>query len=137
SVLQDLFPEVKITPYLCLVDKSKTTTIHSLFSKFRLSASNLDEARFRRPTVTYTGDADELRHFLAELDVAAEVHELLPEVERSSAEFVESLKNGVSKIQVPINVGCRGCEYRLVAPDVSGDDRRNGFAECWGSLANE
>src|SRR5205814_1235936 len=62
---------------------------------------------------------------------------LLPEVENSSAEFVASLKNGVSKIQVPINVGCRGCEYRLVAPDISGDDRRNGFGECWGSLANE
>ncbi len=137
SVLRNLFPEVKITPYLCLVDKSKTTTIHSLFSKFQLSASNLDEARFRRPTVAYTGDADELRrnHFLAELNVAAEVHELLPEVETSSAEFVASLKNGVSKIQVPINVGCRGCEYRLVARDISGDN--NGFAECWGSLANE
>src|SRR5205085_7376148 len=131
-----LFPEVKITPYLCLVDKSKTTSIHSLFSKFQLSASNLDDARFRRPTVTYTGDPDELRrnHFLAELNVAAEVHELLPEVESSSAEFVASLKNGVSKIQVPINVSCRGCEYRLTAPDGIGVDRRNGFAECWGSL---
>src|SRR6184192_1771652 len=131
--------EVKVTPYLCLVDKSKTTTIESIFSKFQLSASNLDEARFRRPTVAYTGDVDELRHdhFLAELDVAAEVHELLPEVERSSAEFVASLKNGVSKIQVPINVGCRGCEYRLAARDISGGNRQNGFAECWGSLANE
>jgi hypothetical protein len=131
--------QAEITPYLCLVDKSKTTTIHSLFSKFQLSTSNLDEARFRRPTVAYTGDADELRrnHFLSELDVAAEVHELLPGVESSSAEFVASLKNGVSKIQVPINVGCRGCEYRLVARDISGDDCRNGFAECWGNLANE
>src|SRR6184192_666757 len=139
SVLRNLFPEVKVTPYLCLVDKSKTTSIHSLFSKFQLSASNLDEARFRRPKVAYTGDADKLRrdHFLAELDVTEEVQELLPEVERSSAEFVASLKNGVSKIQVPINVGCRGCEYRLAARDISGGNRQNGFAECWGSLANE
>src|SRR5438093_6873359 len=64
SVLRNLFPEVKITPYLCLVDKSKTTSIHSLFSKFQLSTSNLEEARFRRPTVAYTGDADELRSII-------------------------------------------------------------------------
>ncbi|CAN5548502.1 hypothetical protein BH20VER3_BH20VER3_02190 [soil metagenome] len=141
SVLRRLFPEAKIVPYLCLADKAKTTSIHSLFSKFQLSASNLFEARFRRPKVFYTGDPDELRrsHFLAQLNVTAEVHDLLPEVESSSAVFVASLQNTVTKIPVAINVGCRTCEYRLPGDEATSGDQKtqNGFAECWGELANE
>lgn len=141
SVLRQLFPVASIVPYLCLVDKAKTTTIDSIFSKFQLSESNLSVSRFRRPKVTYTGDAEELRrsHFLQRINVMNEVSELLPEVERSSAEFLSSLEGGIRKIQVPINVRCRACEYRMPSDFVGGDDResKNGFVECWGHLANE
>ena len=90
SVLAQLFPMANIVPYLCLVDKAKTTTVHSLFSKFKLSESDLSATRFRRPKVSYSGDVEELRrsHFLSTINVASEVRDLLPEVERSSAEFV-------------------------------------------------
>src|SRR5262249_3395089 len=85
SVLRSLFPTAKITPYLCLVDKAKTTTIESIFSKFQLSESSLSSAGFRRPKVTYTGNTEELRrsHFLSQINVAGEVRDLLPGVERS------------------------------------------------------
>jgi hypothetical protein len=59
SVLAQLFPMANIVPYLCLVDKAKTTTVHSLFSNFQLSESDLSATRFRRPKVTYTGDTAE------------------------------------------------------------------------------
>jgi hypothetical protein len=138
SVLRELFPAAKIVPYLCLADKAKTTAIHSLFSKFELSASTLSDARFRRPKAFYTGDSDELRrdNFLTWISVTGEVEELVPDVERSCAVFVASLRDGVMKIPVAINVECRKCEYRLL-DDALNPERtgKNGFADCWGDLA--
>ena len=140
GVLRQLFSTADIVPYLCLVDRAKTTTIDSIFSNFRLSESDLSVTRFRRPKVTYTGDPAELRrsHFLSRITVANEVRDLLPEVEGSSAEFVASLEGGLKKIQVPINVRCRACEYRLPALDREAGNPKvqNGFAECWDELAD-
>jgi hypothetical protein len=139
-VLRQLFPAAKIVPYLCLADKARTTGIHSLFSNFEFSPSTLSSARFRRPTVFYTGDADELRsnNFLTWIDVTGEVRELLPDIETSCAVFVANLQSTVTKIAVPINVQCRACEYRLL-DDAMNLERteKNGFAECWGELAWE
>src|SRR6266576_1521946 len=36
AVLTRLLPDAKVVPYLCLVDKSKSTTIESIFSNFEL-----------------------------------------------------------------------------------------------------
>jgi len=41
AVLRRLIPAATIVPYLCLVDKSKSTTIESIFSKFELDESDL------------------------------------------------------------------------------------------------
>jgi hypothetical protein len=140
SVLRELVPMAKLVPYLCLVDKTKTTTTDSIFSKFQFTESNPSTTRFKRPKVTYTGDPEELRrsHFLRRLNVMKEVSELLPEVKKSSADFVASLQDEVTKIPVPLNVRCRGCEYRLPPNSVAGDSQgsKNGFVECWGDLAN-
>lgn len=139
SVLRQLFPEAKIVPYLCLADKAKTTGIHLLFSNFELSASALSAARFRRPKVFYTGDADELRNnnFLSWINVTSDVQDLLPDVESSCAGFVASLQNTVTKIPVAINVQCRTCEYRLLDDAMNLErTKKNGFAECWGELAS-
>lgn len=137
SVLRELFPAARVVPYLCLVDKSKTSTVHSLHSKFVLSVDNVAAARFRRPQVQYLGDLDELRanDFLTRIDVSGEVAELLPAVEASSERFVASFRNGISRIQVPINVGCRNCEYRLPVGHGEAEGGKNGFVECWGDLA--
>ena len=137
AVLRNLLPKAEVVPYLCLADKSKTTSIPSLFSKFELSESDLETARFRRPKVTYTGDPDELRrdHFLARIDVATEVRELLPGIESDSASFLTSLQGTLTKIPVPISVACRACEYRLGAG--AEPAQQNGFEECWGHLAKE
>jgi hypothetical protein len=138
GVLRQLFPEAKIVPYLCLADKAKTTGIHSLFSNFEFSTSRLSAARFRRPKVFYTGDADELRgnNFLSWVNVTGEVEELLPDVESSCALFVASLQDGMTKIPVAINVECRRCEYRLLDDALNLQrTEKTGFGECWGDLA--
>jgi Domain of unknown function(DUF2779) len=141
SVLRDLFPAAHIMPFLCLADKAKTTRIHSLFSKFELTQTAPAITRFRRPKVSYSGDSAELRrdHFLAQINVTDEVRELLPEVERTSAVFLATLQETVTKILTPINVDCRICEYRLSSTDkaISTPATKDGFRECWGNLADE
>jgi Domain of unknown function(DUF2779) len=140
SVLHELFPEAEIIPYLCLADKSKTTSIDQIFSKFELVRPKGDDREFCRPLVSYVGDVSELRKdpFLSIVNVASEVEDLLPEVEKSSRRFVESLTNGLTKIDVAINVDCRKCEYRFgPGGDVKRTDWSNeGFRECWGPLAD-
>lgn len=139
SVLRELFPEAEIIPCLCLADRSKTTSIDQIFSKFELVRPKGDDREFCRPLVSYVGDVSELRKepFLSVINVAPEVKELLPEVEKCSRMFVESLANGLKKIEVPINVECRKCEYRFVpGGDAKRTDWKNeGFRECWGPLA--
>src|SRR5262249_14320708 len=105
SVLHELFPAANVVPYICLTDKAKTTLVHSIFSKFELSASTLSTARFRRPKVFYTGDAGELRcaNFLAWISITTEVEELLADVERTCAVLVTSLRDAITKIPVAIN----------------------------------
>jgi hypothetical protein len=141
AVLRELFPTAEIVPYLYLTDRSKSTTIEQIFSKFQLVRAQADGAKFQRPEVSYAGDVDELRKdpFLALINVTDEVRELLPGVERSSAAFVDSLANGVTKIAVPINVDCRTCEYRILPGTVTNSPHpgKDGFRECWGSLADE
>jgi hypothetical protein len=141
AILRELFPESEIVPYLCLTDRSKTTTIDQIFSKFQLVRPKTKEHQFQRPSVSYVGDLAELRKepFIAKLNVTREVAELLPDVEEAIAPFVESLQNGLTKIPVRINVDCRNCEYRFVP---GGDARRSdwdkeGFRECWNRLADE
>jgi hypothetical protein len=141
AILRELFPESEIVPYLCLTDRSKTTTIDQIFSKFKLVRPKTKEHQFQRPSVSYVGDLAELRKepFIAKLNVTREVAELLPDVEEAIAPFVESLQNGLTKIPVRINVDCRNCEYRFVP---GGDARRSdwdkeGFRECWNRLADE
>ena len=141
AVLSELFPKSNIVPYLCLTDKSKTTSIEQIFSKFELVRPRNSDKKFVRPLVLYVGDQSELQKnpFLAVLNVAAEVKELLSDVQKSSLTFVQSIQNGVTKIPVQINVDCRKCEYRFVPGGNAkrSDWDKEGFRECWGSLADE
>lgn len=134
-ILRELFPKAEIEPFLCLVDKAKSTTIDSIFSCFELAQDSESQGKFHRPTVRFTGNIEELRrnHFLAKIGVRSEVDELMPEIITSAARFAESVKDDVAKIQVPICIDCRDCEYRIETEPAA--DTKNGFKECWGELA--
>jgi hypothetical protein len=141
AIIRELFPESEINPYLCLTDRSKTTTIEQIFSKFQLIKPKTKEGQLQRPFVSYVGDLENLRNepFITNVNVAREVAELLPDVEKAAAVFVNSLQDGLTKIPVQVNVECRKCEYRFVpGVDVERSDwSKEGFGECWGSLADE
>jgi hypothetical protein len=132
-VLRELFPKAVIKPFLMMPDKSKTTEIDQLHSFFSLKRITQPGSKFTRISVDFVGDVAALRkdHFLSLVPVGAEVELLLPEVGKAASDYGASLNPKLSKIQVPITVACRDCEYR-----VGEDDSRDGFKECWGKLAD-
>jgi hypothetical protein len=136
-VLRSAYPDLQLTPCLCLVDKNKTCSVETSFDKFLLEPRDKSRGNktFSRPKVTFTGDIDALREqpFVQIIDVSEEVEELLPEVRRLAMEYAASLTGAKpTKIAPEISVACKKCEYRL------GDDEegKNGFRECWGALAD-
>jgi hypothetical protein len=136
-VLQEMFPNARIRPFLVMPDQSKSTGIDLLPSLFRfVYPENGDEdlgSDFTRMAVDYVGDVRDLRrnHFLTKVDVTAEVENLKPGVRSKIAEYVASLVPELRRIEPSISAHCRDCEYRT-----SEQNERDGFWECWGELAD-
>jgi hypothetical protein len=129
-VLGLAFPQFKVVPFLCVVDKAKSATANATYDKFRLRQINDGW----RPEVDYDGNVDELRksHVLAIIDVSGEVLELKANVESEAARFAATLQsNPISRIAPEIGKKCKRCEYRLPL----GQTEKNGFHDCWGKLA--
>jgi hypothetical protein len=132
-IVRRAFPEFRIAPSLCLVDKAKRATENVTFDKFRLR--RVEEAGPNiKPNVDYIGDISRLQHehVLAILDVSSEITEFEAAVTAAADEFETTLlSDPISQIRPKIGQKCKGCEYRLgeeAAP-------QNGFRECWGTLA--
>ena len=132
-VLQEMFPHAKIEPYLCLVDKSRRTTIDGLPKFFRI------ERRLNRAGVEtvhrahYEGDVDRLRadNLVTTVDVSAEVAEILESVRQDARRFEDSIHPSLRKLEVKPNLNCAKCEYRFTASEMP-----SGFGECWGAHAD-
>jgi hypothetical protein len=132
-VLQEIFPHARISPFLMMPDRSKTTTIDLLPSLFEVERVQEHGSGFTQVTVGFSGDVRRLRqgHFLTKLAVGAEVQELMPDVKDRVEEYVASLHPELRKTEPAISLHCRDCEYRA-----SADDGRDGSRECWGALAD-
>jgi hypothetical protein len=130
-VLQDLFLDASIHPYLVMCDQAKTTPIDSLHSQFTIRRLTVGGSPTGRIEVEFLGDADALRrdNFLAVVPVGGEVRELMPAIREASDRFADSVAPALVKITSPLSVGCKSCEYRG-----NETDERDGFLECWGSL---
>jgi hypothetical protein len=129
-VLGRAFPQFKVVPFLCVVDKAKSATANATYDRFRLRRT--DDGW--RPEVDYDGNVDELRksHVLAIIDVSGEVLELKASVEDEAARFAATLQsNPIKRIAPEIGKKCKRCEYRLPL----GQTEKNGFRDCWGTLA--
>ena len=129
-------PTCTVRPKLCVVDVSKACGEAATFSAIDLTPRG--ERAFGMPTAHYVGDVEALRkdHFLAFLDASAEVEELLSGpgscVEVAPSIALAILQDDRSCLKPVIGAHCRDCEYRVDGTDDAG---RNGFRECWGSLA--
>jgi len=121
-----------VRPELCLVDKAKTSTEDSIFTKIELLSE--DEAGFGRPRARFLGNVEAIRedHLLGFVDASREVDELLPELEPLAERLARTIAaEPLARIDSPLTRECRKCEYRIP----NGQGVTSGFAECWGELA--
>lgn len=124
-------PEFDFVPYLFLPDKSKTTSVDCLASKFKVIETSLPSSNKKYFEVVFSGDVEALRasHFMTLVNIEKEIRILEKSVE-SDAELLDgSLTPKFYKIPPKISSICSKCEYK-----VSGQP--SGFNECWGELAN-
>lgn len=116
-----------VTPYLCLVDKSRVSSEEAIFENVRLLADNEIESR-STPRATYSGDVEKLRndHLLKLLDVSRYVDFVMDEVFGLAQEAARCAEDPSQFPSPPLSSSCKACEYRV------GGSGQNGFAECWG-----
>ncbi|MCU0622791.1 MAG: DUF2779 domain-containing protein, partial [Gemmatimonadaceae bacterium] len=133
-VLSNIMPGATIRPWLMVVDTAKRTTIDRLWAQFDMRRGPEDASGRRPLTVTFTGDPVAAREddFLTKLDADEEARELLPRIAEEAKALAALLpETGPVRQQRPIDWSCAHCEFSR-----TGEDGRNGFAECWGPLAD-
>jgi len=134
-IVRSLHPKFQVTPFLCLVDKSKTCNTETSFDKFQVVPRAKPEGKkvFSRPEVVFTGNVEALRKnpIVSVVDVSNETEELMPIVRESASKFSATL-TGETPVRIPpaLGVKCKKCEYRV------DESVKSGFKECWGELAD-
>ena len=131
-VLTETFPDYIVKPYLFLPDKAKRTNIEGLNSQFMIRPLPETAGGFKGYDVEFTGDIDALRKddIMTLVDVEKPVLGMMIEITSAAKEFLETLTPTLIRKQKIISIDCKDCEYRL-----TGASAKNGFAECWGEMA--
>jgi hypothetical protein len=129
---------IEIVPYLLMPDITKPPAIDNLTDLFKITRtkSQVLPSSFSGSEIQFLGNAAQLQqlqqhHPLALVNIKAEVAELLPQVISNTQFFLDSIVDGLRKIETPIDKACKNCEYRA-----SPKDDRDGFKECWQELAD-
>ena len=132
SILQDVFPDMEIVPYLLMPDKSRPCPVDGLHHRFALRSPAGAPVGEQGPSAEYTGDGRELRRglILARVDVRAEVARVLPDVRQRADAYAADLMPSLRRAPHTLSVNCRHCEYRVP------DGEQRGFHDCWGLLAD-
>jgi Domain of unknown function(DUF2779) len=133
-LLEQVMPGVTIEPFLVLVDKSKTAAVDNVPSYFELVRRTRSDGSTNVDTGKYIGTAEQLAQLdlVTEVSVAQEVAMLRGDVEAAAAEFEAALDAPLEVFTTGLDRGskCAKCEFRATG------NGKNGFAECWGDLAN-
>ncbi len=132
SILQDVFPDMEIVPYLLMPDTSSPCPFDGLHHRFALRSLTGALDGGQAPSAEYTGDLRELRRglILARVDVRAEVARVLPDVRQRADAYAADLTPALRRAPHTLSVACRDCEYRVA------DGEQRGFHDCWGALAD-
>ncbi len=126
----------QISAGLIMPDRSRTTHQDQLLKQFtlkRISTHNFPH-QCNGLAIDFSGDAAAITadHFLSILDVTEEVEMVLPEIMPLVNKYLSSFEDGkITKIETPISKHCKNCEFHG-----NRRDPRDGFRECWGTLAD-
>lgn len=132
AVLQELFPDARVIPYLMMPDTSRPCHIDGLHHRFVLRSHHPTADALSPLAADYSDDPRDIRRnpFLARVNVAEEVEMLLPEVRRLADQYLASMLPALTRVVTPPTIGCQACEYRVP------DGELRGFHECWGAMAD-
>ncbi|MDQ6770340.1 MAG: DUF2779 domain-containing protein [Gemmatimonadota bacterium] len=133
-LLEKVLPGAVIQQFLVLVDTSKIALLDNIPGLFELVSRTSPDGAVRLLTARYIGTREQLAELdlVTEVDVSAEVAMLRNDVDAAAALFESRLDAPLSVHSVGLERGskCTQCEYRVPAGAA-----KDGFAECWGALA--
>jgi hypothetical protein len=134
-VLQQAYPQLTVTPYLMLADKSKSASLDGIHQLFLIER---DAAGRTRARVTNDVKGGELgRELLVKVPLSNEVEKILTRVKLDWAGDFNALVKLLSALlkedkQYPPTVGshCKTCEFRIDHGRFDADTK-SGFSNCW------
>jgi len=151
-VMTEALPGFEINPYLFMPDKSIRTNIDGLIGWFTILDSKDDNdkeveelpaqqrPKFKKPDVLFKFDTDVNRSSYIEIlkkdgllqlrDVKERVLQIQDVIKNRANNFIKILKDGIHDSDYTINKTCKVCEFKCDGAI------KNGFKECWGSLAD-
>jgi hypothetical protein len=132
-LLEQLMPGFVIQPVLALVDKSKATGLDNVPGYFELVRRPAPDGSLRLHTARFTGSPADVAQLdlVTEVDVKNEVAIMHDQIAAAATLFESRLDAPFEVHTESVELGshCRDCEFRTPY------ESRNGFAECWGELA--
>lgn len=131
-VLQQAYPDFRITSWLMCVDKTKKCTVAGLNQLFELKRDG------SRTSCSFIGDLETdaiCGEILAKRNVDEHLDQLCrePFVGRDFAGYVRWLAENYendTKVPPKIGVHCKSCEFRCT-PEQRAQGLQDGFRECW------
>ena len=138
-VMQQIYPDCEVHPYLMLADKNKTTTVDNLNQKFRIRKNERGRTEvFVDPDITLEELGEQV---LSKVDVSHAVEMILSDQTASGKnpredqmlafedkvrQFSEYYKLD-ERYPVVIGKHCKNCEFK----NSKETDKLSGFEECW------
>jgi len=140
-VAKRTYPELQVTPYLLLPDKSAAASVEGLNQMFRIERLKVDDNRIKcvpMPNLTRQDLGDPI---LKEINVEQYVNKILTQVisapgctgslEKLAKEWSDAYANG-QWIYAPIQSQCKSCEFHATPES----NLKSGFTECWTKALN-
>lgn len=132
NVLQQIFPDATVIPYLLMPDGSRPCQIEGLHRQFVLRSHSPGNDGDDIPYCDYTEEPQLIRRnpLVCRVNVQEEVGILLPGVRQQIKIYLDSLRPTLTRITTPPSTHCRNCEFHVTEGPL------RGFHECWGKMAD-
>lgn len=135
-ILQQAFPQYRVSPYLCLANKRQPATVDGLNQAFALVENNgqwqiqvapsLQKEDLGEP-VLYEANVQEVVNAILDKDDFGQ------EADMNFGEWVHTMADiytSGQRVWQPVNSACFGCEFQ-VNDELEVEGHKSGFKECW------